>query len=558
MELRQYVSIIWRWLWLIVVCTLLAGATAYVVSRNSTPIYRASVTLLINQAQNPSMTDYTAILTSERLARTYSELLKTRPILEQVAERLGLEDPQKLGAAISVQPVRDTQLIRLSVESPSPELAAEIANTIPQVFAEQNERLQLGRFASSKENLAREIAAVQRDIEQTQQAIDRLAQATTPAEKAELDRLQSALTQYRNTYSNLLKSYEDIRLAEARSVNNVVVSEPAVIPEAPIRPRTLVNTLLAAVVGAMLALGGVFLIEYLDDTIKTPDDVAQVVNLATLGTIARVKADDGQRRLIVHHEPKSPISEAYRTLRTNIQFSSVDRPISSLLITSSSPGEGKSTTAANLAVVIAQNGQSVVLVDADLRRPTIHKFFGLPNAGGLTSALLSGDNAPVESFIQPTEIDNLYVLTSGQLPPNPSELLGSQRMRELIRRLQEEVDVVVFDSPPALAVTDAAVLSRQVDGVVLVVDAGETRQPMLQRAVEELTKVGAHILGVTLNKLSVSRSGYYYYYYYYYYSEGEKGERRRRHVSRNGKESWVGQITQRIRPSLVRSPEQEE
>ncbi len=546
MELRQYAAIIGRWLWLIVLCTLLAGGTALVVSRNSTPIYEASATLLINEARSPDVNDYTSILTSERLARTYAELLKTRPVIEQVIERLGLPmEPAELAKDITVQPVRDTQLIRLTVESPSPELAARIANTLPEVFIEQNERIQTSRFASSKENLAREIEIIQQDIARAQEAIARLGTPQTPAQQAELDRLQSNLAQYRASYSNLLSSYEEIRLAEARSVNNVVVSEPADVPSSPVRPRTLLNTLLAAIVGAMLALGGVFLIEYLDDTIKTPDEVSQALNLPTLGAIARVS--DKEQRLITYTNPKSPISEAYRTLRTNIQFSSVDRPIRTLLITSSGPTEGKSTTAANLAVVMAQTGQTVVLVDTDLRRPTLHRIFGLPNAVGLTTALLSGADPTLDGYVQPTKIENLYVLTSGPLPPNPSELLGSQRMQELIRRLQQEADILVFDSPPALAVTDAAVLARQLDGVLMIIDAGETRQPLAQRACEELSKVGARILGVALNKLSTGRSSYYYYYYYYY-SDEEGGQRRRRRVHSDGRD-WRNLATQWIRPS---------
>jgi capsular exopolysaccharide synthesis family protein len=553
-ELRRYAAIIGRWLWLIVLCTLLAGGTAFIVSRTSTPIYEASATLLINEARSPDVNDYTSILTSERLARTYAELLKTRPILEQVIERLGLSlEPTELAKDITVQPVRDTQLIRLKVESPSPELAAYIANILPEVFIEQNERIQTSRFASSKENLAREIEIIQQDIARTQEAITRLGTPQTPAQQAELDRLQSDLAQYRASYSNLLSSYEEIRLAEARSVNNIVVSEPADVPIYPVRPRTLLNTLLAAIVGAMLALGGVFLIEYLDDTIKTPEEVSRALNLPTLGALARF--DNKGQRLITHVNPKSPISEAYRTLRTSIQFSSVDRPIRTLLVTSGGPGEGKSTTAANLAIVMAQTGQTVVLVDTDLRRPTLHKLFGLPNAVGLTTALLSGADPTLDGYVQPTEIENLYVLTSGPLPPNPSELLGSQRMQELIQRLQQEADILLFDSPPALAVTDAAVLARQLDGVLLVIDAGETRQPIAQRACEELTKVGARILGVALNKLSTGRSGYYYYYYHYY-SDDEGGQRRRRRVHSDGRSrwNWRGLATQWIRSS---SAEQE-
>ena len=264
MELRQYFIVIWKWLWLIVLGTLLAGVTAFLMSRNMTPIYRASTTLLINQARNPAITDYTSLLTSERLAKTYAELLTKRPVLEEVANRLGVETEEGEGgilpAAIDVRPVRDTQLIELSVESDDPRLAMEIANTLPEVFIEQNAKMQLSRFASSKENLSRQLAAIEKDMEATQQAIHELENSDSPNDQAELARLQTLLTQYQTTYAGLLSSYEEIRLAEAQAMDNVVVAEPAELPRYPVKPRTRLNTLLAAVVGCMLAVGVAFLI----------------------------------------------------------------------------------------------------------------------------------------------------------------------------------------------------------------------------------------------------------------------------------------------------------
>jgi non-specific protein-tyrosine kinase len=541
MELRQYFTIILRWLWLIVLGTVLAGGTAYVVSKNTTPIYRATTTLLISQARNPAALDYTAILTSERLAKTYTELLTKRPVLEEVAKRLGLElKDGKFPATLNVQPVRDTQLIGLSVEDEDPQLAAQIANTLPEVFIEQNQTLQLGRFASSKENLARQLVIIEGDMKATQQAIAALQSSTSAVDQAELTRLRSTLTQYQTSYANLLKSYEEIRLTEAQAIDNVVVAEPAVVPRYPVKPNTLMNTLLAAVVGCMLAVGVAFLIEYLDDTIKTSEDVSQTLELSTLGAITRIEARTGEEKVVTALQPRSPIAEAYRALRTNIQFSAVDRPLKTLLVTSANPLEGKSTTVANLGVVMAQAGLSVIVVDSDLRRPALHKFFGVDNKQGLTDALLQSAPSP-DGYLQGTAIENLQVLTSGPLPPNPSELLGSQRMRGLIEQLKGKADVLLFDSPPVLAVTDAAVLANQVDGVLLVVDAGATRREAASRARETIAKVGASLLGVALNKLSAKGAGGYYYYYYYS-SEGEGKERRRRKRSRGTATGVVGMI----------------
>ncbi len=518
MELRQYVTLLRKWLWLVILCTVVAGVTAFVVSRNSQKIYQASATLMVNQAANPSTAaGYSDILTSERLARTYASLLVSRPVVEETAARLGISATD-LKDGITVTPVRDTQLLTIKVEGPDSALIAGIANTLPLVFIEQNRELQLGRVSESRANLEAEIDNTQTDIVRTTQALE----AATDA--ADRTSLETSLAQYRSTYSTLVATYQQAKLSEAQSINNIVVAEPAVPLSKPIRPRTGTNTLLAAIVGAMLALGAAFLVEYLDDTVKTPDDVSRVSGLSTLGAIARLKDTDATRQIVAWLRSKTPESEAYRTLRTNIQFSSVDKPIRTLLISSSSPSEGKSTTAANLAVVLAQTGQRVIVVDTDLRRPVQHKVFGVPNNTGLTTALLDGDNITLDGHLQPTEIENLRVLTSGPIPPNPSELLGSHRMAKLIETLSSQADVVIFDSPPILAVTDAAVMGRQVDGVLLVADAGTTREQALAGATEELRKTGANVLGVALNRLDARRGGYYYYYYYY---SDESGERRR-------------------------------
>lgn len=218
---------------------------------------------------------------------------------------------------------------------------------------------------------------------------------------------------------------------------------------------------------------------------------------------------NGQQRLITHTNPRSPIAEAYRQLRTNIQFSSLDNPIKSLLVTSTSPEEGKSTTLANLAITIAQTGSKVILVDCDLRRPTIHGVFGLNNSAGLTSVIL--DSTGKQMPFQESGVPNLSILTSGPLPPNPSELLGSRRMGEVIEQLKTEADYVLFDSPPILAVTDAAVLATRIDGVLLVVNAGKTKRDLALKAKALLTKVNANLLGVVLNNVKFDASLHHYY-----------------------------------------------
>jgi len=226
-----------------------------------------------------------------------------------------------------------------------------------------------------------------------------------------------------------------------------------------------------------------------------------------------------QRKLIVHEDPKSPIAEAYRTLRTNLQFAKVNSELRTIMFTSSGPAEGKSTTIANVAVALAQSGRSIILVDCDLRKPVQHRIFGKRNKG-VTNILV--DDSPAEAFLQDTEIDNLRILPSGPIPPNPSELLSSSKMVELFTELKELADIVLIDAPPTIAVTDAAVMAAKVDGIVLVIDSTSVRPEMAQKAKDLLVKANGHILGAILNRVEIEEEHAYYYYYYGSESKSKK------------------------------------
>jgi polysaccharide biosynthesis transport protein len=519
LELRQYFYLIRKWAWLIALCTLLAGTAAYVTSSLMTPVYRASVTLRISTPDSQGTSDYTALLASQRLAQTYAQLLKEAPVLKAVISNLGLAmTPRDLAALVTVEAVRDTDLIRVAVEHTSPARAQAIADEIPQVFLVQDQALQAMRYAALKASLAAKMEEQEAEIGRLQQEIASRKATGAGADDTELLVLGSDLEQARSNFATLLKSFSDVELAEAQSGTSVAVAAPAEVPDQPVRPRKLLNTVLAAVAGAILAVAGAFLMEYLDDTVKTPGDVQAALGLVTLGAIWRSR--DGAESGVLGGEEgtRTHHGEPFRVLRTNVQFSQVDRPLRSLMMTSPGPVEGKSTVVANLAAVMAQAGQRVILVDADLRRPRQHKIFGLENQEGLTSALLAEDPTP-GVWLQDTQVDNLRLVTSGPLPPNPSELLGSQRMGRLIELLQGEADLVLFDSPPTLATADPAVLARQVDAVLLLVKSGGTRRPAAKQALQTLQQVGARVLGVVLNKVSASPRGYYYYYYSHYGSE---------------------------------------
>jgi succinoglycan biosynthesis transport protein ExoP len=339
----------------------------------------------------------------------------------------------------------------------------------------------------------------------------------------ERTRLQAELTRLQTIYVMRLNSAEDLRLSAARYEDNVTLFSEAQTPTSPVKPRVLLNTILGLLSGAVLGVSTAFLLEYLDDTIKTPEEVSAVLDLPTLGNVTRIpgvkELKDG---LIALKEPRSPLVEAYRALRTNVQFSLVGNPSASILVTSAGPKEGKSTTLANLGTVMAQAGKRIILADTDLRRPTLHEFFEVPREPGLTDLLLD-DEPEVTKYLRETSIPGLWLLPSGPLPPNPSELLSSPQAGRIFEDLKDRADVVLFDSPPVLAVTDATILSTKVRGVLLVLDAGTTRTDVAQQGQEALTQVGASILGVVLNRQKKGRGGYYHYYYY-----SRDGQRRRR------------------------------
>jgi capsular exopolysaccharide synthesis family protein len=232
--------------------------------------------------------------------------------------------------------------------------------------------------------------------------------------------------------------------------------------------------------------------------------------------------------LITMEQSKSPISEAFRTLRTNVQFTSVDTETKKIMVTSAGPREGKSSTVANLAVSMAQAGKSVLVIDADLRNPTQHKLFGLNNGQGLSVALVQDQD--YQQYIRETAVPGVMVLTGGPIPPNPAELVGSNRMKRLIQELSTQYDVVLIDTPPIVAVTDAAIIAQEVDGVILVLASGEVNKEYAQRAKVLLDKVGAKILGAVLNKVDMKTSEYYYYYYYHGSDDSKK--KRKRHKQR--------------------------
>ncbi len=329
--------------------------------------------------------------------------------------------------------------------------------------------------------------------------------------------LQSTLALYEQIRSSLLSSYEDVRLARLNSTSNIVQIEPAIANNSPIRPLTPRNVGLGAVVGLLIVAMLIFLVEYLDDTIKTADQITEQLNLPVIGYIS--KLEHKKNAPFVSENPRSPIAEAFRTLRTNIEFSGVEKPIRSLLVVSANPGEGKSTVAANLAVTTAQGGKHVMLIDADLRRPRIHSIFGLANRIGLSDFIKTP--MPLADIIQIWKDSNLAIIPSGTIPPNPADLLGSSKMAEVIKICHGNADITIVDAPPFL-VADASILASHIDAILLVIHSGKSSMNSVVTTVEQMKRTGVRIIGVVMNQIPLNHS--YYYGGYQFYSSKYQGK----------------------------------
>lgn len=543
-DLRRYSSVLRKWLWLLILSTILAAGASYYASLSIPPIYRTSTTLIVGEESSSPNVSQDQLAVSQRLAAAYAGMATRQPVLQATVESLGLPIPWwELQGRVLANQVTGTQLIEIRVTDNDPQRAKAIIDEITRQIillsptAEYVQQMEARRrfVRQQLDSLEKLIAQAEASITEKQAGMQQEVSARGVLERQdEIRALMLNLDGWRSTYATLLTSYQ------AKASNTLSVIEPSFVPTQPISPDIGANVLMAAALGFLLAVAAALVIEYLNDTLASAEDVARVLSLPALGSIADMGNARSERDLlVVARVPNDPMSEAYRVLRSNVLFTCADEGHLVLLVSSAGGQEGKSVTSANLAVSLAQAGKRTILVDADLRHPSLHGLFGCSNRAGLTSLVLdleakdrhpdqeepvvvsrpkAGRNAVelkrrLESDLIATGIPNLSLLPTGPVPANPAELLGSSRMEQLIGLLRSAADVVIVDSPPVLPVADAAILAAKDVAVLLVVEAGKTRRTAAIQAKENLLRANARILGVVLNRVPRTSLSHYYRYY---------------------------------------------
>ncbi len=512
-DLNHYLRLFRAKWWFLALVTVVLVAAGFLYIQTVEPVYRASATLLIDSAVGPAQQDLSDIRADEIRAQTYSQLITQRSVLQETIETLSLRSNiGQLRSQISVSPVLGTQLIRITVERNNPQTAAVIANTIASTFIVQYSAVQSANYTQLQDELLAQLVSLDETIQETTDAIISLQGSRDPDDIAERLNLNSILAQYRQSYATVLQSYEQTRLSEFASTSSIVISEEAIVPGSPIWPRPQLTLIIAAVGGFVIAALILLVRDYLDDSLNNAETLKNRFGLNVIGQIGHFDAKASS--LVTLDHPRSPVAEAFRNIRMNLKYMTVDHKLKTLLVTSANESEGKSTMAANLAIVLARGGQNTVLIDGDLRLPKVNRLFNLSNNRGLSELFIDSDLDFAE-VTQQSDVPGLSIITSGAKPPNPSELLDTNRAREIIAKLTETADVVVIDSPPLLAVTDAVALSQYVDGVVVTVRVTKTKGGMLKTALERLQRVNANLLGVLMVDIDKKAADYDDYYFSY-------------------------------------------
>jgi succinoglycan biosynthesis transport protein ExoP len=509
-ELQEYLAILRARKRTIVVVAGIVVGSALFFSSIQTPLYSANARVLLRTAP-PTSSGFTTPVNRE----TEAELLSSQPVAARVQEDLALDlTTEQLLSALEVEPVAtESEVLELSYTSPDPQRARDVANG----FAEGYIDFKRDQARTAQQTRTR---SIQTRIEAVQQQLLDLNDRITAATSSEDTGLATALETERSTLiarlGVLQQELSDFQSLQPVNLAGGEVIEPAVLPVDASSPNHVRNGLLAAFLGLALGVGLAFLRERLDKRFKGRMDVVRTLQMPVIATVPKMSVRRKRYTLAMQSDSKGYASEAYRNLRTSIDFLASEHDLKSVLITSPSAAEGKTITTANLGAALAQAGKRVVIVSADLRRPTVERYFGLTPDKGLSAWLLSSGDSDLNSLVRRTELPNLGIVSSGRIPPNPAELLSSPKLASLVAALEAGSDIVLFDSAPVVPVADPQIIASRVGATILVIDAEKTHRIAALHAKEELERVGGRILGTVINSFDPSTSPYYYESYYGY------------------------------------------
>jgi len=481
-----------QWWWIVLLFPAIAAGAAYWFSAQQPPVYTASATLFVSQASSSSG-DVSA---AKQLTKSYSELVLSRPVLDKVIGDLHLDSSaRQLESQVRVTPVRDTQLMEISTRAADPQTAAAITNSIANTFVTWIADQQIATLGQNTLALRDSMSAAKSDLDKTSAELASLRAGTatlTSAASARVADLEALAEQYQSRYDNLASL---LQRSEFAPRNQVILTTPAEAAIAPSDPNPLRNGALAFVLDLGLVIGAVFAFEHFTNRVRQPGDVRRNMQLPLLGGIPRSRRRSGVELLA---DPQSVMSESIRILRTTIQFAANRRNIGTLVIASPSTDEGKSSITANLAVALAQSGKRVVLIDGDMRKPRQHELFEVENRAGF-SDLLAQPTTRIDATLVSGPVAGLRLMTAGQQRTNPAELLAGPRLKSVITDLKRNADVVIIDTPPLLAVSDALLLASVADNALIVAAAGRTRSEALQDAHAIISQSRVNLLGIVLN-----------------------------------------------------------
>ena len=547
-DLQWVLQVVRARLWLIVLPALLGSALMLGLAVRETPLYASSTELLIQPRSTESLISGVAnandaVRNSQRVLATELKVLISDAVAERANKELGFT------AKVSGSADPNSDILTVVAKDPDPKRAAKIAT----VFAEQYVNLRRDQSISDLKDAEKQLQAKVDDYEKQVAGLDTeiavLSADPTGTSTAELQGKQNTralISTQLQTYKTRIDAFQidaTLKSGGAKVIN------PAEVANVPVSPRPIRSTVLGFILGLMIGAGLALLIERLDDRIRNRDSLVEATgDLAVLALIPKLKSWKNKRQATVvsASEPMSMSAEAYRSLRTSLQFMGVDSPIRVIQVVSANPGEGKSTTASNLATVFAQGGQRVVVIDCDLRKPRMHEFFNVDNEFGLTT-LAVGQSSVINSSAIVDDTNGLTLIPAGPKPPNPAELLASERFASALEVIKKHADVVILDSPPILAVTDPIIISRVADATIMVVKANSTHRKALHRAMEALNQANANVVGVVLNDVEESE-GYHYGYGYGGYGGYTYGEKRTR---KGGKGILLDPPTLRTTPPLT-------